>query len=43
MSTLYLIRVMRVLKRQLSQSERDIVLQCFYAGYHVNYAVECVK
>lgn len=43
MAFLYLIRVMRVLKRQLSSAERDIVLQFFYAGYSVNYTVEYLR
>lgn len=43
MSALYLSRVMRALKRQLSASERDTVSQFFEAGYSVNYTVEYLR
>lgn len=43
MVSLYLLRVMRALKRQLSPSERDIVAKHFYAGYSVNYTVEYLR
>lgn len=43
MATLYLIRVMRVLKRQLTSVERDIVSKHFEAGYSVNYTVEYLR
>lgn len=43
MSTLYLIRVMRILKRQLSSAERDTALEFFYSGYSVNYTVEYLR
>jgi len=43
MSALYLIRVMRILKRPLTAVERDTVLQFFEAGYSVNYTVEYLR
>lgn len=43
MAKLYLIRVMRALRRQLSQSERDTVSRFFEAGYSVNYTVEYLR
>lgn len=43
MLSLYLIRVMRILKRQLSTSECDTVSQFFEAGYSVNYTVEYLR
>ena len=43
MANLYLVRVSRILQRQLSQSERDTVLEFFEHGYSVNYTVEYLK
>ena len=43
MVSLYLIRVMRVLKRQLSSVERDMAVKFFYSGYSVNYTAEYLR
>ena len=43
MAKLYLTRVMRILKRPLTQSECDTVSQFFYKGYSVNYTAEYLQ
>ena len=43
MASLYLIRVMRILKRQLSTNERATAIGFFEMGYSVNYTAEYLR
>ena len=43
MITLYTNRVMRILKRPLTASERDICVKFLEMGYSVNYTVEYLR